>query len=54
MEAEREKAKEPLEGERIGTVSGGGRFTDSYWERQKKYEADMESLRNELERARRE
>jgi hypothetical protein len=37
---------------RIGTVGGGGRFTDSYWERQKKYEAGMESLRNELERAR--
>ena len=46
------EGKEPLEGERIGTVGGGGRFTDSYWERQKKYEAGMESLRNELERAR--
>ena len=36
MEAEREKVREPLEGERIGTVGGGGRLTDSYWERQKK------------------
>ena len=52
MEAEREKVREPLEGERIGTVSGGGRFTDSYWERQKKYEEGMESLRRELEKAR--
>jgi hypothetical protein len=52
MEAEREKAREPIEGERIGTVGGGGRFTDSYWERQKRYDAGMETLRKELENAR--
>ena len=52
MEADREKVREPLEGERIGTVSGGGRFTDSYWERQKKYEEGMDSLRKELEKLR--
>ena len=52
MEAEREKVREPQEGERIGTVSGGGRFTDSYWERQKKYEDGMDSLRKELAKLR--
>jgi len=52
MEAGREQFREPLEGERIGTVGGGGRFTDSYWERQKKYDDGMETLRKELEKAR--
>ena len=52
MEAGREKFREPQEGERIGTASGGGRFTDSYFERQKKYDDGMEMLRKELEKAR--
>jgi uncharacterized protein DUF4124 len=52
MEAEREKFREPVEGERIGTVSGGGRFTDAYLERQKKYDEDMDVLRKEIEKAR--
>jgi hypothetical protein len=52
MEAEREKAREPLEGERIGTAGGGGRFTDGYLERQKKYEDGMDSLRRELAKLR--
>jgi hypothetical protein len=52
MEADREKAKEPLAGERIGTAGGGSRFTDAYWERQKRLDQGMESLRKEIEKAR--
>jgi hypothetical protein len=52
MEAGREAAREPREGERIGTAGGGGRFTDSYLERQKKYEEDIKTLQTELEKAR--
>jgi len=52
MEAGRERYKEPLEGERIGTASGGGRFTDSYWDRQKKYDQNIQTLRNEVAKAR--
>jgi hypothetical protein len=44
--------REPLETERIGTVGGKSRFTDSYLERQKKYEQDIEILKQELEKAR--
>ena len=52
LEASREKVKEPLEGERIGNAGGGSRFTDAYWERQKKYEQSLDALRQEVEKAR--
>jgi hypothetical protein len=52
MEAEREKAKEPLPGERIGTASGGSRFTDAYWERQKRLDHSLDSVRKEIDKAR--
>ena len=48
MEAGREKFREPVEGERIGTVSGGGRFTDGYLERQNRYDQSIEAVRKEL------
>lgn len=52
MEAAREKFKEPLEGERLGTAGGGGRFTDGYWDRQKKYDQGLQTMRNEVAKAR--
>lgn len=52
MQAAREAAKEPQEGERTGTASGGSRFTDAYWERQKKYDQGVEMLQKELDKAR--
>lgn len=52
LEATREAGKEPLEGERIGTAGGGSRFTEGYWERQKKMDADIDALRKELDKAR--
>jgi hypothetical protein len=52
LEADREKGKEPLAGERIGTASGGSRFTDAYWERQKRLDQELASIRKEIERAR--
>jgi hypothetical protein len=52
MEVEREKAKEPLPGERIGTASGGSRFTDAYWDRQKRLDQNMDSVRKDVESAR--
>jgi hypothetical protein len=52
MEESREAVREPREGERIGTASGGSRFTDAYHARQKAYEGAIEKLRTELEQAR--
>jgi hypothetical protein len=52
LEADREKAKEPLPGERIGTAGGGSRFTDDYWERQKRLDQNLDAVRRELERSR--
>ena len=52
LEAAREQAKEPLAGERIGTVGGGSRFTDAYWERQKRLDQTIEAMRRDLEKAR--
>ena len=52
LEAEREKAKEPLEGERIGNAGGGSRFTDAYWERQKRLDEGLDTMRKELDKAR--
>ena len=44
--------KEPLGTERQGTASGNQRFTDAYWERQKKLEQNVEQARRNLEQAR--
>jgi hypothetical protein len=55
LEAGREAAREPLEGERIGSVGakgGGSRFTDAYWERQKKLDEGIETVRQEIEKSR--
>jgi hypothetical protein len=51
-EAAREAGREPLGTERQGTVSGNQRFTDAYWERQKKLENAVELARRNLELAR--
>jgi hypothetical protein len=47
----REAGVEPQAGERIGTVGTGGRFTDEYWERQKRLDGDVERARQRLDRA---
>ena len=52
MEADRERAKEPLPGERTGTAGGGSRLNDAYWERQKRLDATMEAMRKDLEKSR--
>jgi Domain of unknown function (DUF4124) len=51
-EAAREAGREPLGTERQGTVSGNQRFTEAYWERQKKLEDAVELARRNLEQAR--
>ena len=44
--------KEPQPNERQGTATGAQRFTDGYWQRQKKLEQDVENARRALEQAR--
>lgn len=44
--------KEPQAGERIGTATGAQRFTDAYWERQKRLENAVVQARRYLERVR--
>jgi Domain of unknown function (DUF4124) len=53
-EAEAAKAAgaEPKENERQGTKGGNQRFTDAYWERQKKLDKDVEDARKGLEQTR--
>lgn len=51
-EAARDGGREPLAGERLGTVSGAQRLTDAYWARQKKLEDDVEKARRALEKLR--
>ena len=51
-EAAQAAGKEPLGSERQGTVSGNQRFTDAYWERQKKLDQAVELARRNLEQAR--
>lgn len=50
-EAAREAGKEPLPGERLGTVSGASRLTDAYWERQKRLEEAVEAARARVKKA---
>lgn len=42
---------EPQPGERLGTVGGGSRLSDEYWERQKRLEEDVERGRKRLDEA---
>ncbi len=52
-EAAQAAGKEPLPGERRGTVSGTSRLTDEYWERQKALKAAVTEARKRLDAARR-
>jgi hypothetical protein len=51
-EAAVEAGREPLPGERLGTVGGGSRLTDEYWARQKALESAVEQARRNLDEAR--
>jgi hypothetical protein len=42
---------EPHPGERLGTVGGGNRLSDEYWEREKRLEDDVERARKRLDAA---
>jgi len=44
-EQARAAGKEPLPGERTGTAGGGSRLNDSYYERQRKLDEDVEKAR---------
>ena len=50
-QAARELGVEPLEGERLGTVSGQSRLSEQYWERQKRLEEEVELAHKRLEQA---
>ena len=51
-EAARAAGKEPLPGERVGTAGGASRLAESYYDRQRKLDEDVEKARRELEKAR--
>lgn len=51
-EAARAAGKEPLPGERIGTAGGASRLNETYYDRQRKLDEDVEKARRELEKAR--
>jgi hypothetical protein len=51
-EAARAAGKEPLEGERIGTAGGSSRLNDSYFERQRMLEENVEKAQRALDEAR--
>jgi hypothetical protein len=54
-EAARENGKEPVAGERLGTAKGGSRLNDTYFDRQKSLDAQVEAARkrvSDLERGR--
>jgi hypothetical protein len=51
-EAARAAGKEPLPGERIGTAGGASRLSESYFDRQRKLDEDVNKARRELEAAR--
>jgi Domain of unknown function (DUF4124) len=51
-ETDRLAGRDPLSDERIGTAGGTSRLTDSYFERQKKLEDDVQKARRELEQIR--
>jgi len=51
VEARREQGREPLPGERRGTVTGKSRLTEKYFARQAMLEQDLESARERCEQA---
>lgn len=51
VEARREQGREPLPGERLGTVSGTSRLTGKYFERQAMLEQALERARERCEQA---
>ena len=51
VEARREQGREPLPGERRGTVAGKSRLTEKYFTRQAMLEQDLESARERCEQA---
>ena len=48
-EAAREAAKEPKEGERLGTAKGGSRLTEAYFARQKQADDAVDAARKRLQ-----
>ena len=50
-EARREQGREPLPGERLGTVAGTSRLTEKYFERQAMLEQELERARERCEQA---
>ena len=50
-EARREQGREPLPGERLGTVAGKSRLTEEYFERQAMLEQELERARERCEQA---
>jgi len=51
-EAAKAIGTEPKENERQGTKGGNQRFTDAYWERQKKLEKEVDDARKGLDQLR--
>jgi hypothetical protein len=50
-EAQREQGREPLPGERLGTVAGKSRLTEKYFERQAMLDQELEHARERCEQA---
>ena len=51
VEARREQGREPLPGERLGTVAGKSRLTQNYFERQAMLDQELERARERCEQA---
>ena len=51
LEARREQAREPLPGERLGTVAGKSRLTEKYFARQAMLDQDLGSARERCDQA---
>jgi hypothetical protein len=50
-EARREQEREPLPGERLGTVAGTSRLTERYFERQATLDQELERVRERCDQA---
>ena len=51
VEARREQGREPLPGERLGTVAGKSRLTEKYFARQAMLEQELASARERCDQA---
>ena len=51
LEARREQGREPLPGERLGTVKRKSRLTEKYFARQAMLDQDLESARERCDQA---